>query len=212
MFKLVIAVISSVTIILVLLQLFKGAIQMRRSNKTINTLRVLGSLLILYGVVGFFGAALSATGALSNLAPGFEFPMGVVTEAVTASNGDVYCPSNPFGRIQVYNKDLRYLRGWFVEAFGGSFRIRLTTDNNVEVVTARQQRRYIYDSHGILLLASTYLPSSYSDYEHWPGNQMVIPTPIFLWPMSSPLGSWVVGMLGMAMLAIIKKWEPKEIT
>jgi hypothetical protein len=195
-----------------LVYLVKSTLSFSRQLPTRSSLSIVGALLLLYGLVGFFSAALSATGGLRWLKGDHEFPMGVVSGALFDDEGTLYCPSIPFGRIQIYDHKMRYLRGWFVQAFGGDFRIRVTPEKNIEVVTARETMRYVFDSRGALLSSSSYEPKSYADYSNWTGQVVLVPTPFYLWPMFHPFGSWAVGVLGMAIIAILKIVKVKEIT
>jgi len=161
---------------------------------------IAAALLVLYGFVGFFGAALSATGGLRWLPSTTQFPVGFVDGAVTDREGNLYCPSTPFGRIQVYDRNRHFLRGWFVDASGGSFRIHMDPEDRLEVVTARGQTRFLFDSRGNQISKSHYPPKSYSDFDHWKGVPVWIPTPICLLPLSSPFGSLGTALLGIVVL------------
>ncbi len=189
-----------------------------RQKKTLlrSMIQLVALLLALYGWIGFFGAPLAAVGGLKWLPERIEYPMGYVDEAVTDREGNYYCPSRTFGRIQVYDKNKRYLRGWFVDACGGVFRININSQDQLEVVTAAGGMHYVFDKNGKLISESCYRPKKYSDFENWKGEFVSIPTSPFLLPMTHFFGSWAIGVFGIILLekAITrkKKKSPKRIS
>ena len=212
MFTIITAIIGCSTFLAVIFQLFSSLRTFHLRHPYRSIFSIMGSLLLLYGIVGFFGSAISATGGLRWLSTDHEFPMGIVTNAIKDQNNNIFCPTNPYGRIQVYDKDFKYIRGWFVNAYGGSFRIRFTPGMNIQVATARQQKLYEFSPNGVLLSESTYAPGDYSDFSSWPSQIVAVPTPIILWPMFHPFGSWGVAALGMIMLGILRLTKVKGIT
>jgi len=155
-------------------------------------------LLIAYGMLGFFGAFLSATGHPPSI--NTEVPMGRVDGAVIDRDGLIYCPSTPWGRIQLYDRDKRFIRGWSVNASGGVFRIHVDPQNHLEVATARRRMLYVFDREGNLLSGKAYEPRSYSDFDNWRGAVVWIPTAFYLLPMASPFFAWGVAVVGMILL------------
>jgi hypothetical protein len=170
----------------------------RRAVKPI--LALVGGGLLVYGLVGFFGAFLSATGRLPWSSEATAFPMGHVDGAVIDGDGFIYCPSPSWGRIQLYDRDKRFVRGWFANAFGGTFRVHIDRDNHLEVATARGRMRYVFDREGRLLASASYEPRSYSDFEGWRGSSIAIPTPFYLLPLTHPFYAWATALAGMLIL------------
>jgi hypothetical protein len=177
------------------------AIRVRRT-KSAGTLicGVAGLLLIAYGMLGFFGAFLSATGRLPWRSEDTAFPMGRVEGAVIDADGLIYCPSPSWGRIQLYDRDKRFIRGWFVNAFGGEFRIHVNAQNQLEVATARRRMLYVFDREGHLLSSASHEPQSYADFDSRTGSVIWIPTPFYLLPLTHPVVAWLVAAAGMLLL------------
>src|SRR5262249_29184513 len=159
-----------------------------------------GAALAAYGVLAFFGAFLSATGGLPWKSEETQVPMWLVDGAVVDPNGLIYCPSSPWGRIQLYDRDKRFIRGWPVQAFGGVFRLHIDAENHLEVATARRRMLYVFDREGRLLSTASYEPRSYSDFDHWRGIAVTLPTPFYLLPLTHPLFAWLVALAGMLTL------------
>jgi len=77
-----------------------------------------------------------------------EFPIGQIDTIAVDNSGHIYLGTD-YNRIQKYDTDGRFLRGWFVNT-SGRFNLH-THDDEVHAITARQQRRIIFDSNGTLL-------------------------------------------------------------
>ena len=161
---------------------------------------IAGVLLIAYGMLGFLGALMSATERLPWKSEGTEFPMGRVDGAVIDADGLIYCPSTPWGRIQLYDRDKRFIRGWFVNAFGGVFRLHVNAQNHLEVATARGRMFYVFDREGHLLSSASYEPRSYPDFDSWRGSVVWVPTPFYLLPLTHPIVAWLVAAAGMLLV------------
>jgi hypothetical protein len=177
-----------------------------------RVLWLLCASLILYGGVAFFGQALSATGGLSFLGPSFEWPMGYVRGVVRDSAGRYIAIHGPAGRIQVYDNQGRFVRGWFVRTCGGSAKLRVIDNDYVEVFTAVRQRRFLFSPDGTLLQEGTYAPKSYDDLPFGPAIAMTFDTPWALSPFTHPLIAWGMVFLGMLGLLALDRTKRKSRT
>jgi hypothetical protein len=92
------------------------------------------------------------------------------------------------------------VRAWNVDAAGGVFKAKLTSTGLLEVWTARGQKRFLFAPDGRLVEAGSYTPSSYSDFPE-EGGPGFVPTLFPLWIFAHPFVAWLVGIMGMAMLA-----------
>jgi hypothetical protein len=159
-------------------------------------------LLILIGAGGFFAAALSATGIIKM--PGsYQWPAGYVRGVVTAADGKHIVPLMPSGRLQIYDSQWHFIRGWNVDAGGGDFKVRCSSDGVIEIFTARGQRHYSFTQDG-LLISSQNLPEPFSSLPN-ESQSVVVPTSPLLWIFSSPFLSWGVAVVGFVGLAVLKK-------
>jgi hypothetical protein len=159
-------------------------------------------LLILVGASGFFAAALSATGVLK-LPTSREWPAGYVSGVVTAADGKYIVPLVPSGRVQLYDSQWHFIRGWNVDAGGGDFKVQYSPDGVIEVFTARGEHHYSFTEDGHLISSTRILPNSLSSLPK--GQSVVVPTSPLLWVFSSPFLSWGVMVIGFVGMAILKK-------
>ena len=161
------------------------------------------------GAIGFFGSALSATGGLNWLPKSFEWPIGSADGILETTDHFFVVPHSPSGRVQIYDSRWKFVRGWHVEAGGGTFRLFLSELNRINVVTSRGQWHYVYTLEGALLSAKHYPLGSYDSFPEQ-GISHTVPTPLWLWTFTSPLYSWLAAMFGMLLLFLNDKIAPKS--
>src|SRR5438270_13980897 len=103
---------------------------------------IAASCFMVVGAAGFFGSGLSAVGGHNWLPSSFEWPMGYAQGVVTTREGLHVVPHTPTGRIQIYDADWSFVRGWHVEAGGGDFRLLEPAMGQLHVITARGAWHY----------------------------------------------------------------------
>jgi len=180
----------------------RGARRSLESDGKLKWLLAAPALVGLLGFGGFFAQMLSGEGILK-LPKSSEWPAGYVRNVITTTDGKYVVPIVPAGRVQVYDSNWHFLRGWNVYALGGDFKIRANSSGVVEVLTARGEHRYTFNQDGDLI-SSTPLSESYYSLPDI-GQSKVVPTPFLLWPFSDPFLSVAVGTLGFLGLALFKK-------
>lgn len=158
--------------------------------------------LILIGASGFFATALSAVGILK-LPCSREWPAGYVSGVVTELDGKYIVPLVPSGRVQLYDSQWHFIRGWNVDAGGGDFKVQCSPDGLIEVFTARGEHHFSFSEDGRLIASTTILPGVFSGLPK--GQSVVVPTSPLLWVFSSPFLSWAVMVIGFVGMAILKK-------
>jgi hypothetical protein len=172
----------------------------RRGGSTKLFIGVMG-LLVLVGAGGFFGAALSAMGLLK-LPTYYEWPAGYVSGVVRMPDGRYVVPLVPSGRVQIYDSQWHFIRGWNVEAQGGEFRVECSS-NEIEVLTARGEHRYSFTDDGKLISTSSLSEPYYSLPKT--GESVKVPTSPLLWVFSSPFLSMGLAIIGFVGIALVKK-------
>lgn len=168
---------------------------------------LLSCIFLLVGTWSFLGASAAATGALPWIPNSFEWPVGWSSGVATTTDGLYVVPHEPAGRVQLYDQNLRFVRGWQVGAFGGSFKVASGSDGRIEVHTARQDMLYVFDSTGRLLSSTKNPPQDFGSVPQ--GRSMTIPTPWWGWPLVSPAFDMPVVLAGM-LLALPAFVEAKQ--
>ena len=185
------------------------ALRSKRHKGAKKWLKAVGGILVAFGGFGFFSTVLSASGGLRWLPASFEWPVGIVGGVVMMPDGTQVVPHTASGRIQVYDRDWSFLRGWYVDASGGVFVLRVFGPNQIEVITARRQMRYVYSLDGSLLSREGYAPRSYSDFPAR-GFFAAVPTRWWLWTFTSPFYSGAVIATGMVMLILADRKKARR--
>jgi hypothetical protein len=179
--------------------------QFNRGNRFRWIVAIL-SILVLIGGGGFFAAGLSATGVIK-LPASREWPAGYVSGVVTTGHGDYIVPLVPSGRVQLYDAQWHFIRGWNVDAAGGDFKVEYSPDALIEVFTARGNHHYSFTGEGRLIVPARILPETFASLPR--GDSVVVPTSPLLWVFSSPFLSWGVAVIGFIGLAALKKIDVK---
>jgi hypothetical protein len=136
----------------------------------------------------------------------FERPIGYADNVIMTKDRLYIVPHTPSGRIQIYDSDWKFIRGWRVRGYGGDFTVMPFDESTkqIEVITARGNSKYHFDLTGNELSKETYLPNSYTSYPKT-GNLVWVATPFWLVPLSHPIIAWSLGVLGMLGLRLSMK-------
>jgi hypothetical protein len=175
-------------------------------------LAVLGGAMVAVGIIGFLGQAFSAVGGLNWLPRTFEWPAGSVDGMITTPSGLRVVPTTAAGRVQVYDAEWNFIRGWHIGAgASGAFALRPLDDDRFEVFTARGDHHYVFSIDGELISEGTYPGGDYSKLST-AGQPAVVPTSWWLWVFTNPLHGWLVFAGGFALfgLACIRRKRQAE--
>jgi hypothetical protein len=164
--------------------------------------------LILVGSGGFFGAGLSAMGIVK-LPNSFEWPAGSVCGVRTNARGEHVVPLVPSGRVQLYDPNWRFLRGWHVNANGGEFEVECLENDQIGVYAGRGMRHYVFTENGEVVSSANYSSEPSSIRNDW--TCVVVPTSTIGWVFSSPFISWAVAVVGFIGLAIVGKLAERKV-
>lgn len=162
-------------------------------------------LLVLVGGIGWFGSALSAWGGLDWLPGSFEWPIGSSDRAVTMPGGEHVVPHIFAARVQVYDPDLKFVRGWAVPSYGKDFKVRPAGRDRFDALYGTRTDTYLLN--GKLVAHKAGGPPYYA-LPHY-GERLSIPTWPWLLIFSGAWPSWLTGVIGMAVLAILKRREER---
>lgn len=155
---------------------------------------LIGSLLLCVGGIGFFGTILSATGGLDWLPKSVQWPVGYATGVIRTDDGLFVVPLKPAWRVQIYDQDWNFLRGWHVDAGARSwFGVASPAPNRIYVFTGGQQ--LVYSIDGDLISRTSCEPESYSGSLD-EGVSRFVPTAPWLIVFSHPFISLAIAFIG----------------
>lgn len=144
----------------------------------------------------FFGHGTVGNGGIK-LSKAFQWPVGYATGVVSTPDGKYVVPLTPVGRVQLYDAQWRFLRGWHVDALAGNFKVECTPNGTIDVFSARGSHQYSFTQDGKLLSIRN-LPPDFDFFSRRIGSvSTVVPTSPFLWVFSNPFLLWGVAAIGM---------------
>lgn len=183
-----------------LICLFSIPFQKRFRARRLMPWALAGMLLTLYATCAFYGSYMSALGYFDRLPQSFEWPMGRPNGVITMRDGTHVVPHPPSGRVQIYDRDWRFVRGWHVER-GGDFTLEESGIDSFYVATARGSFLYLYRVSGDLLARGPDFLGVYGSADR--GPRVTIRTPFWLLPFASPGLAMLIGLPGFVILAIV---------
>jgi hypothetical protein len=127
-----------------------------KSKRLKHGLAMTGLALMVYGMLGISLPIMSASGSLNWLPPSFEWPIGYADGIITMPNGIHVVPHQFSGRVQVYDSEWQFLRGWNVDASLGAFKLQALDEKSFDVITARLRTVYTHSINGELIYAGGY--------------------------------------------------------
>ncbi len=173
---------------------------------------LLAGAMVAVGIAGFLGQALSAVGGLNWLPHSFEWPAGSVDGMITTQSGLRVVPTAAAGRVQVYDAEWNFKRGWHIgPGAGGAFALRPLENDRFAVFTVRGNRHYIFNTDGELVSQGTYPAGDYARVRS-AGQPAVVPTRWWLWVFTNPLHGWLVFAGGFAVLGLASFCRKRSLT
>ncbi len=176
----------------------------RRMTRARRILRFLGGCGICLSGLASFGQALASRRTMPFFISS-EWPVGCAWGVVRDSAGRYVVPQPYINRVQIYDAQRRYLRGWFLP-----YPIQLTTlhllDGDRIEVFARYGERLVYSEDGVLLesgRSSTEYYNAAMQSAH--AERVCMPTPLLLWPLTSPLIAVVILLMGVLAVAMAER-------
>ncbi|MGF1879259.1 hypothetical protein L4D77_28855 [Photobacterium frigidiphilum] len=166
-------------------------------------LTIVSSTFFLCGLLVFFAPIFYRSGHLSWISSGAEWPIGHASNVLVTKDGTYIVPHDSTGRVQIYNKDLDYIRGWFIDDNGGTFTLLPIGDTSFSVYVVRGRNNIEYDVYGNQLSLKRNVKRD-SDVPKQ-GIDIDIPTPIYLLPFTSPFMASIFALFGGLIMYIRDK-------
>ena len=164
------------------------------------------SILLFLGGLGWFGASTSACGGLDWLPLSFEWPIASSDRAITMPGGEHVVPHLFSGRVQIYDRDLKFLRGWAVPSYGKEFEVRPAGMDRFDVLYYGT-RADTYLLNGTLVARAAGQREEYTLPSY--GQRLSIPIRPWLLVFSEALPSWLTVILGVVILGVLG-WREKR--
>lgn len=124
-----------------------------------NIIKQFARLLRYIGIIGFLSGSITFLNLNMKIPNSIEMPLGDLSGLAVDSDGNIYCTTLYYARVQVYSPSGRFLRGISIEA-NGMLWIKINNDDQLEVAVARGDKRFKFDRNGNLLSHMT----NVSDY------------------------------------------------
>ncbi len=114
----------------------------------VKIISIFARLLTIIGFIGFVSGFIIPSGLIPD---SFEIPLGNLKGIAVDSEGNIYCGAQFYSRFQVYNAKGKFLYGKCFNSGGGAFKIKINSDDKIEIMTYRGKRKYLFDNDGTLL-------------------------------------------------------------
>lgn len=135
----------------------------KQKKRTKKLLYVIGFTCIFFWITGFFGGALCSLGVLQWIPDRIEFPLALVEDLGVSRDGDLFVLVRFYGRIQVYDKNGDFVRGWFFYAPSGKVYMIVNENNTIAVEAYSSDTIYTFNDKGTLLKTNEH-KDMYSEY------------------------------------------------
>lgn len=156
-----------------------------------RALHFLAGALVVYGCVGFFAQGAIGLGLSQFLPQSLEWPVLSPASNVRDAGGATIVGLSPLDRVQVYDAEGRFVRGWAVPASGGLFKVHAADPGVIEVRTARGSRRVLYRLDGTPIESGTY-QESLEEFGAGDAPGLSVTAPWPLWPLAHPMIAWLL--------------------
>lgn len=198
--------------------------------------RIAGTMLVI-GMVGWFGTFLIGVWLTRYVPSGVQLPLSELEGTALDHAGNIYCMSDAYSRLQVYDPHGRFLRGWFVGIVGHGGSVRLDDGDRVHIFAYMDRMHFVFDARGRLLKQEKLSqddkryddpsgPSTRFGYEYvvrhptiWPqvvkvgahGQESVVVRPnLLLWIFAGPLPAWLFLAFAIVVLNLTQRYVRKD--
>jgi len=117
----------------------------------VQIIAIFACLLTVCGIIGFVSGFLVSFGLYKAIPDSFEMPLGDLTGIAVDSEGNIYCGTPFYSRVQVYDIEGKFLYGKCFDSSGGAFKIKINENDQLEVMTYRGHKKLLFSKNGTLL-------------------------------------------------------------
>ena len=122
----------------------------------VKIIAIFARLLMIIGLIGLVSSLSLPSGLIPD---SFEMPLSGLEGLAVDSEGNIYCGVQYYSRFQVYNAQGKFLYGKCFNSGKGAFKIKINSNDDLEIMTYRGKRKYLFDKDGTLLSKSKYFSS-----------------------------------------------------
>ena len=158
-----------ISIIMLVLSLFliEGVVPKRISDEVLAASFLFSILLstVFFSLWWFGGMGLMPESNQTRFfPPRIQFPLGDLNGIAVDKKGHLYLCVLGYSRIQQYNSEGVFLKGWFIDAGSGLFDIWIDEKDNLNVRTARTDDHLIFNADGQLLKTTKIVSPEEDEY------------------------------------------------
>jgi hypothetical protein len=176
-----------------------GVVKALRAPGARPWLALPAGLLLAYGGFGFFAQSAGSMGGLAFVPTSMEFPVWRPESTLRTAGGLTYVGLAPSSRVQVYDAQGRFLRGWFVPTDGKPFRL-LPAPNGIRVAGLWMETRY--DEQGRPVHGDETATAPTNDLLMSDRPPVDVEWSPLWWPLASPFVAGAVYAIGIAGLYV----------
>jgi hypothetical protein len=173
-----------------------------------NCLMLLTLVMMILGGECFFVFELLAADVIV-LPLAFEWPVGVASGAARTLDGQYIVPLQSPARVQLYDSNLRFVRGWHVDTEGKSFTVAPSAKGTIDVYPNAGQIRLKYTEAGDLVSTeSIYVPDvllNARSSDWLSGVAITVPTPLWRILVFNPFFYWLVAAFGGVLRFLLRR-------
>lgn len=171
----------------------------------------MGCIMVI-GIGGFEAQWLQSSGDL-NLPDSFQWPAGNVEGIANLGDGTHVVPMVDQARIQLYDANWHFLRGWnvYTHTYGKSFVVEALPGGSIKMLTG-DLYTYVFSADGqVLREEHSHVPGDKIGEIIYPhGESIEVPTPLFLLVFSNPFYCWGISLLGGIGITSIRQLFPAD--
>lgn len=185
--------------------------------------KFIGLLITLFGAAGFIGGGLISEGVIDYKG---ELPLGDIEGIYVDEEENIYLGLGFYGRVQVYDRDGKFVKNWIVPTSDESFNMKGTKDKNILIGNTRGNETNIYDLDGNLISVDKdtdhfeysikepiFINTNGNQYrvkgwmfpvimKSFPEARVIVKQGLLLQLLRGPVLTWLIGAFGILILYV----------
>lgn len=157
-----------------------------------------------------------------------ELPMGEMGNIAVDRAGNIYCASSGYGRIQIYDKYGKFIRGIFVGGGGGKITMDIDDKERLQAYVSKARTLYICNPDGTIEkqkkdvsagsvntevtdnegnIYSIVTPSIYPRVRKTTPDRkesIIVAVPLHLLIFQGPLPTWIILFIGIVLTIVVE--------